>query len=74
MVCFDGRHYNRAVRVHKYIYEALMRLAWGEFMIWVQDDPENKGMVDTFVEKVNSVTFNLNQQNFEELLKSTNLA
>ena len=31
-------------------------------------------MVDTFVEKVNSVTFDLNQQNFEELLKSTNLA
>ena len=23
----DGKHYNRAVRVHKYIYEALMRLA-----------------------------------------------
>ena len=28
-----GKHYNRAVRVHKYIYEALMRLAWEEFML-----------------------------------------
>ena len=24
----DGKNYNRAVRVHKYIYEALMRLAY----------------------------------------------
>lgn len=27
----DGEHYNRAVRVHKYISEALTRLAWEEF-------------------------------------------
>ena len=24
----DGKHYNRAVRVHRCIYEALLRLAW----------------------------------------------
>jgi hypothetical protein len=28
----DGKHYNRAVRVHKYIYEAFMRLLWSEFI------------------------------------------
>ena len=28
----NGKHYNRAVRVHKYICEALMRLAWIMFM------------------------------------------
>ena len=27
----DGKHYNRGVRAHKYLYEALMRLAWAEF-------------------------------------------
>ncbi len=27
----DGRQYNRAVRIHKYIYEALMRIAWRGF-------------------------------------------
>ena len=32
----DGKHYNRAVRVHKYIYEALMTLAWEEFL-WADD-------------------------------------
>ena len=32
----DGKHYNRAVRVQKYISEALMRLAWEEFTPWVK--------------------------------------
>ena len=30
----DGKQYNRATRVHKCIYEALMRLAWAEFTLW----------------------------------------
>ena len=29
----DGKQYNRAIRVHKCIYEALMRLAWGRVHI-----------------------------------------
>ena len=27
----DGRKYNRAIRLHKLMYEALMRLAWVGF-------------------------------------------
>ena len=27
----DGRKYNRAIRLHKLMYEALMRLAWAGF-------------------------------------------
>ena len=30
-VGFDGRKYNRAVRLHKLTYDALFRLAWKEF-------------------------------------------
>ena len=30
----EGRRYNRAVRTHKFIYEALMRLAWKGFVSW----------------------------------------
>ena len=26
-----GKHYNRSIRVHKVIYEALKRLRWEEF-------------------------------------------
>lgn len=28
----DGRKYNRAIRVHKLVYESLMRIAWCEFL------------------------------------------
>lgn len=28
----EGIHYNRAVTVQKYIYAALMRLVWAEFI------------------------------------------
>ena len=31
-----GKHYNRGVRAHKYLYEAMMRLAWAEFMRWLE--------------------------------------
>ena len=28
----DGRKYNRAIRVHKLVYESLMHIAWCEFL------------------------------------------
>ena len=31
----DGRKYNRAIRLHKLMYEALMRLAWAGFEAWL---------------------------------------
>lgn len=27
----DGRHYNRAIRAHKWLYEAVLRIAWMHF-------------------------------------------
>ena len=51
----DGKHYNRAVRVHKYIYEALMRLAWEEFLLWAEDNQEASTTIEAFVDKVNSM-------------------
>lgn len=32
-----GKMYNRGVRVHKCIHEALMRLAWKQFALWVNE-------------------------------------
>ena len=32
----DSRKYNRAVRLHKLVYEALIRLAWKGFFSWLQ--------------------------------------
>ena len=50
----DGKHYNRAVRVHKYIYEALMRLVWAGFTNWVEENvPEKSAIIKSFLEEVN---------------------
>ena len=32
----DGRKYNHAIRLHKLVYEALMRLAWKGFLPWLE--------------------------------------
>ena len=32
----EGKQYNRAVRLHKLTYEALMRLAWARFQDWLK--------------------------------------
>jgi hypothetical protein len=32
----DGKQYNRGVRLHKLTYEALLRLAWGGFIEWIE--------------------------------------
>ena len=31
-----GKHYNHTLRTHRYIYEALTRLLWTEFIEWVK--------------------------------------
>ena len=58
--------------MYKCIYEALMRLAWAEFMVWVENDYRNSVMVNTFVEKVDGIAC-LNQQNIDKLLDNTPL-
>ena len=67
----DGKHYNRGVRAHKYLYEALMRLAWAEFMRWLEtSDPNHHITVVSFLEQVDTLASNLKQEGFEELLQS----
>ena len=60
MVSLNGKHYNRAVRVHKYIYVALMRLAWEEFLLWAEDNQETSTTIEAFVDKVNSMVCDVN--------------
>lgn len=71
----DGKHYNRAVRVHKYIHEVLMRLAWAEFTQWVEDNvPERSGMIKSFLDNVKDKASDLTQQELNNLLQSPLLA
>ena len=71
----DGKHYNRALRVHKCIYEALLRLAWEAFMLLVEDNIQDMNVViKTCLDQLNRITDDLNQQRFSDLLQSPLLA
>ena len=67
----DGKHYNRAIRIHKYIYEALMRLAWTGFSHWVEDNVSDRSaVINSFLEQVNRIVCELNQHQLSNLLQS----
>ena len=66
----DGKHYNCAIRVHKCIYEALLRLMWAHFLIWIENDGESHSAVVLFLEQMNSMASDLNQSNFDKLFNS----
>lgn len=56
----EGRRYNRAVRLHKLMYEALMRKAWSGFETWVRENRENKKRaIDSAFEDLKSLCGNI---------------
>ena len=66
-----GKMYNRAVRVHKYIYEALLRLTWKQFIPWVSANLANKvSQVRKVVAKVNEMAEAVSQEQFDSILHS----
>ena len=36
-----GNHYNRAVRAHKIMHEALLRVKWADFGSWLSEHPQD---------------------------------
>ncbi|KAL9977627.1 hypothetical protein ACROYT_G015055 [Oculina patagonica] len=71
----DGRRYNRAVRCHKLMYEALMRLAWKGFQSWVEDNhPDKRRTVDVFFDSLNELYENTCANEFEEKMTSPGFA
>ena len=44
----DGRRYNRDVRFHKLMYEALHGLAWKGFQSWIEKFPDKNLPVQQF--------------------------
>lgn len=66
---FSGKMYNRAVYVHKSVYEAFMRLAWEAFIPWVEKNkPEEKNNITSVSEEVSDLVKHLCQQKFDSLL------
>ena len=59
------------VRARKYLYEALMRLAWAEFMRWLEtSDSDHRITVVSFLEQVDTFASNLKQEGVDQLLQS----
>ena len=52
----DGRMYNRAVRCHKLLYEALLRITWKGFIPWISSvHPEKRTLIhklEPFIEEL----------------------
>lgn len=66
----DGRRYNRSVRFHKLMYEALQRLAWKGFQSWVENFPVKNLSVQQFFNGLIPLYNNLCQREFDAVMKS----
>ena len=70
----EGKMYNRAVRVHKYIYEALLRLIWKQLIPWVSANHANKVCDVRLVEaEVDGMAEALSQEQLDTILGSHSL-
>jgi len=67
---FSSKHYKRSLRAHKHNYEALMRLAWEQFTVWVEENHEAVTMIHIFIDQLSNMTDDLNQQSFDKLPES----
>ena len=68
----DGKHYNRAVRFHKLMYEACMRILWEGFREWTVNEHDGaNAALDSFAENANDILQDeVDQQLHNEFLES----
>lgn len=67
----EGRKYNRAVRLHKLLYDAFMRLAWKGFHQWVADNHiEHLVHLDEAIRATSSLREDVSQAAFHEVLNN----
>ena len=63
----EGRQYNRAVRVHKCVYEALMRIAYRGFPEWLADNhPDKKAHLQQCLELISDLHAEMNSTSYQE--------
>ena len=66
----EGRQYNRAVRVHKIMYEELLRLAWKGFLIWIDSkEVVEQQKVHKGLQAIQEFEGDICQKNFECILQ-----
>ena len=66
----EGRQYNRGVRLHKLVYEALLRLAWKSFNSWLeQHHTEDMELMSNITKYLEDLQKNPSSINFETVLQ-----
>ena len=66
---FEGKHYNRAVRFHKLMYEALIRVAYKGFVDWLDiNRPEDATSLDDIQPLLNGLCTNTCSETFKGVL------
>ena len=67
----EGKVYNRAVRIHKYIYETLIRLVWKQFVPWLTVNHADKvGKLRVLQVKVSNMVSEVKLRQCESILNS----
>ena len=72
----NGQQYNRGIRLHKLLYEALKRLAWKGFLDWFQRNQaeEQQCLLEDSGILFLSLTQSTTQENLDSVLHNPRLA
>ena len=71
----EGQRYNGAVRFHKLMYEAFMRMAWTGFENWLTENQQSKKRaVDNTVNGLASLYDKICNAEFQDKLRSQSFA
>ena len=67
----DGRKYNRAVRLHKLVYEALIRLVWKGFLSWWQANHTDDVIhMDETLNTINNLCKDVSQASLKQVFQN----
>ena len=75
MYLLDGKQDKRGVRLHKIIYEALMRIMWEGFHSWLEDNhPDDLPYMNVVVLKMKELYDDLCQSRLNEVIQNESCA
>ncbi|XP_078353848.1 uncharacterized protein LOC144638526 [Oculina patagonica] len=71
----NGQQYNRGIRLHKLVFEALQRLAWKGFLKWFEGKQASPGELQSLLDDTRALIVNVNRQkNLDAVLNSPRFA
>jgi len=67
----EGKQYNRAIRLHKYVYKALMQIIWKKFLQFIEkNQPELYAKMDTLYQHLNEFIEDINNESMNKILET----